>query len=141
MAMRYGDPLEALFSFQRALENQFSSDWLGNTTAGTGSYPPINLFRQGDDLVAVIELPGVKRDDLNIQAKNNTIRVAGRKAIDYPEEASAHRRERLWGDFDRTITVPMQIDPDGIRAEYNDGLLALFIPRAERDKPRTIEIG
>jgi hypothetical protein len=44
------------------------------------------------------------------------------------------------GVFDRTLVVPMQIDPDGIKAEYNDGLLALFIPRAEQDKPRTIAI-
>ena len=44
------------------------------------------------------------------------------------------------GVFDRTLVVPMQIDPDGIKAEYNNGLLAIFIPRAERDKPRTIEI-
>jgi HSP20 family protein len=53
---------------------------------------------------------------------------------------SLHRRERLSGVFDRTLVVPMQIDADGIKAEYNDGLLALFIPRAEQDKPRTIEI-
>jgi HSP20 family protein len=140
MVIRYADPFEALFSFQRALENRLSSDWLGNATGGTGSYPPINLFQQGDDLVAIIELPGVNREDLSIQAKNNTIRIAGQKRVDYPEQASAHRRERLWGEFDRTIAVPMQIDPDGIKAEYNDGLLALFIPRAERDKPRSIHI-
>jgi HSP20 family protein len=140
MVMRYVDPFEALFAFQRALDNRLTSDWLGNSTAGTGSYPPINVFQHGDDLIAVIELPGVNREDLNIQAKDNTIRVAGKKAVNYPEQASVHRRERLWGEFDRTITVPMQIDPDAIRAEYNDGLLALFIQRAERDKPRTIQI-
>jgi HSP20 family protein len=140
MALQYADPFEALFSFQRALENRLSSDWLANTTAGTGSYPPINVFQQGDDLVAIVELPGVNRDDLNIQAKDNTIRIAGRKSVDYPKDASAHRRERLWGVFDRTLSVPIQIDPDGIRAEYRDGVLALFVPRAERDKPRTIQI-
>jgi HSP20 family protein len=140
MVIRYADPFEALFSFQRALENRLSSDWLGNTTAGTGSYPPVNLFQKGDDLVAIIELPGLNRNDLNIQVKNNSIRIAGRKTVDYPEQASAHRRERLWGEFDRTIAIPMQIDPDGIEAEYNDGLLALVIPRAERDKPRTVQI-
>lgn len=140
MARQYADPFEALFSFQRALENRLSSDWLGNTTAGGGSYPPINVFQQGDDLVAIVELPGVKREELDIQAKDNTIRIAGRKSVEYPENVSAHRRERLWGVFDRTLSVPMQIDPDGIKAEYNDGVLALFIPRAERDKPRTIQI-
>jgi HSP20 family protein len=72
--------------------------------------------------------------------KNNTIRIAGRKDMEYPEGVSSHRRERLRGDFDRTIAVPMQIDAEGICAEYQDGLLALFIPRAERDKPRKVEI-
>jgi HSP20 family protein len=140
MITPYADPFETLFAFQRALENRFSSDWLGNTTAGTGSFPPINVFQQGDDLVAIVELPGVNREELTIQAKDNTIRIAGRKSVDYPEGASAHRRERLSGVFDRTLSVPMQIDPDGIKAEYSDGVLALFIPRAERDKPRSIQI-
>jgi HSP20 family protein len=51
-----------------------------------------------------------------------------------------HRRERLSGVFDRTLTVPMQINVDGIKAEYRDGVLVLFIPRAESDKPRPISI-
>ena len=140
MVMGYADPFETLFAFQRALEDRFSSDWFGKTTAGTGSYPPINLFQQGDDLVAIVELPGVIKEDLNIQAKENTIRIAGRKAVDYPENVSLHRRERLSGAFDRTLVLPMQVDSDRIKAEYNDGLLALFIPSAERDKPRNIQI-
>jgi HSP20 family protein len=140
MVMGYADPFETLFAFQRALENRLASDWLGTTSASMGTYPPVNVFQQGDDLVAIVELPGVNKEDLNIQAKENAIRIAGRKAIDYPENVSVHRRERLSGMFDRTLVVPMQIDPDGIKAEYNDGLLALFIPRAERDKPRTIEV-
>ena len=140
MIMGYADPFETLFAFQRALESRLASDWLGTTTASMGTYPPVNVFQQGDDLVAIVELPGVQKEDLNVQAKENTIRIAGRKAIDYPENVSLHRRERLSGVFDRTLVVPMQIDPDGIKAEYNDGLLALFIPRAERDKPRNIQI-
>jgi HSP20 family protein len=140
MVMRYADPFDTLFAFQQALENRQLSDWLGTSTAGMGSYPPINVFQQGDDLVAIIELPGVNKADLNIQAKEDTIRISGRKSIDYPENVSLHRRERLSGAFDRTLVVPMQIDPDAIKAEYNNGLLALFIPRSEQDKPRTIEI-
>jgi HSP20 family protein len=140
MILRYADPFETLFAFQQALENRLTSGWLEGSTAGVGSYPPINIFQQGDDLVAIIELPGVRKEDLNIQAKENTIRISGQKAIDYPDGASLHRRERVSGLFDRTLVVPMQINPDGIQAEYNDGLLALSIPRAEKDRPRTIEI-
>src|SRR5678815_603536 len=123
-------PLDALFQLQRALESQLDSEWLRNATAGSGAFPPINVFQQGDSLVAIIELAGVNKSDLEIQAKDNTIRISGKKAISFPEKVSLHRRERLSGTFDRTLTVPMQIDAGAIKAEYRDGVLALFIPRA-----------
>jgi HSP20 family protein len=140
MMPSFSDPFEALFALQRALDSRLASDWMADTTAGTGSYPPINIFQQGDDFVAVIELSGVDKNDLQIEAKQNTIRISGKKTIAYDQGGSVHRRERVWGTFDRTLSVPVQIDADGIRAEYRDGVLALFIPRAERDKPRTIKI-
>ena len=52
-----------------------------------------------------------------------------------------HRRERLAGRFDRALTLPVEIDPEGVKAEYRDGVLALFLPRAESEKPRAIKIG
>jgi HSP20 family protein len=139
MNRRY-DPFDALFDFQRALESRLESDWLRGATAGTGAFPPINVFQQGDNLVAILELPGVNKNELEIQAKDNTIRISGKKAIAYEGGVSLHRRERHSGMFDRTLTVPIQIDADRIKAEYRDGVLALFIPRAEGDKPRTISI-
>jgi HSP20 family protein len=133
-------PIDALFDLQRALDSRLDSGWLSDTTSGTGAFPPINVFQQGDDLVAILEVPGVGKQDLDIQVKGNALRISGKKAIAYPESASLHRRERLSGSFDRTLTVPMQINADGIKAEYCDGVLALFIPRAESDKPRSIKI-
>ena len=132
--------LDALFDFQRALETRRESNWLRGATAGTGGFPPINVFQQGDNLVAIIELAGVRKGDLDIQAKDNTIRISGKKEVGYQKGASVHRRERHSGVFDRTLTVPIQIDAGQIKAEYRDGVLALFIPRAESDKPRTISI-
>jgi HSP20 family protein len=133
-------PLDALFEFQRALEARLDSDWLRGSTTGTGAFPPINVFQQEDSLVAIVELPGVNKSDLEIQAKDNAIRISGKKVIAYQNGASLHRRERLSGTFDRTLTVPRQIDANSIKAEYRDGVLALFIPRAESDKPRSIAI-
>jgi HSP20 family protein len=133
-------PLDALFDLQRALDARLDSDWLRGATGGTGAYPPINVFQQGDNLVAILEVPGVSKEDLDIQAKDNAIRISGKKSFAYPEGVSVHRRERLSGTFDRTLTVPMQIYAEGIKAEYRDGVLALFIPRAEADKPRTVRI-
>jgi len=136
----FRDPFEDLFAIQRALDAYRTSDWLGGRTAGTGSFPPINVFQQGHDFVAIVELPGIDKKDLDIQAKENTIRISGKKAITHPEGASMHRRERVSGVFDRTLSVPIQINPGGIKAEYSNGILALFIPRAESEKPKTIKI-
>ena len=113
---------------------------MGSSTTGMGSFPPINIFQQGDDFVAIVELPGVDKNDLGIDVKENTIRISGKKTINYDEGASVHRRERVPGVFDRTLSVPILIDPDAVKAEYRDEVLALFIPRAESDKPRTIKI-
>ena len=100
----------------------------------------MNVFQQGDDILVIIELLGIDKNNLQIQAKENTIRISGKKAVDYPEGVSVHRRERISGEFDRTLSIPVQLDPDRIKAEYRDGILALFLPRAESDKPRTITI-
>lgn len=140
MIMGFADPFDALLNLQRSLEANLSSDWLQDLTTSRGPFPPINVFRQGDDILAIIELPGISRSDLQIEAKENVIRIFGKKAVDYPEEASLHRRERVSGEFDRTLSLPVQIEPDGIKAEYRDGILALFLPRAEGDKPRSIKI-
>jgi len=105
-----------------------------------GAYPPINVFQEGHDFVAIIEMPGMSRDDLELKAKGYTIRISGKKSIACGDKMSIHRRERVAGNFDRTITVPVPIDPDAIKAELSDGILILHIPRAESDKPRTITI-
>jgi HSP20 family protein len=133
-------PLDALFELQRSLDSRHDSEWLRGATAGSGAFPPVNVFQQDDNLVAIIELAGVNKNDLEVQAKDNMIRVSGKKEVGYPQKASLHRRERLSGTFDRTLTVPMQIDAGAIKAEYRDGVLALFIPRAESDKPRLVTI-
>jgi len=140
MVTGLNDPFSTILALQRALESRLDSDWMGSATAGVGAYPPINVFQKGDDFVAVVELPGVNKSDLQIEAKEGTIRISGKKLAEYDEKASVHRRERVFGVFDRTFSLPVQIDADGIRAEYCDGILALFIPRAASEKPRVIAI-
>jgi HSP20 family protein len=140
MSNGYRNPFEAMQALQRALESRFESSWMGGGTSGFGAYPPINIFQQSDDFVAVIELAGIDKKNLNLEAKENTIRISGEKTISYDENASLHRRERVAGVFDRTMSLPVQINPDAIRAEYRDGVLAVFIPRAESEKPRSIKI-
>ncbi|MGD1038968.1 MAG: Hsp20/alpha crystallin family protein [Roseiarcus sp.] len=140
MTPSFSDPFAAMLALQRALDSRLESDWMEGGTAGVGGSPPINIFQQGDDFVAIIELPGIDKNDLQIEAKETAIRISGKKTANYDKNASMHRRERLFGAFDRTISLPLQIDADAIRAEYREGVLVLFIPRAASEKPRTIRI-
>jgi HSP20 family protein len=134
------NPFDALSSFQQALDAFRASGWLEAGPSGGGAYPPLNVFRKGDDFVVIAEVPGVTKSDLEVQVKGSTIRLSGAKSVSYSEKAAVHRRERLGGEFDRAVTLPVEIDPDGVKAEYRDGILALFLPRAEHDKPKSIKV-
>lgn len=116
------------------------SDWFGTRTSGSGVFPLINVFSDGDDFVVVAELPGVKKEDLDIQVRGDTLRIHGKKSIAYDEKASVHRRERSAGEFDRTLSLPDGVDAAKVSAEYRDGVLTLRLPRAESAKPRTVTI-
>jgi HSP20 family protein len=136
----FPDPFNTLLGLQDALQAFRTSGWLQSGPSGGGSYPPVNIFRKGDDLVLVAEVPGINKSDLELQVKGRTIRLAGTKTVKYPEKASLHRRERATGRFDRSVTLPVEVDPNGVKAECYDGILALFLPRAEQDKARSISI-
>src|ERR1700748_2521195 len=136
----FPDPFGKLPGLQSALDAFRRSDWLQSGPSGGGSYPPLNIFRKGHDLVLIAEVPGISKSDLDVQVKGRTIRLAGTKVVKYGENASLHRRERLAGRFDRSVTLPVEVDADGVKAESRDGILALFLPRAERDKARSISI-
>ncbi len=140
MLVRMSDPLGAVLSLQRALADTYRSNWLGASTASPGAFPPVNVFRRGDNLVVVAELAGVDRASLDVQIKERQLRITGKKHPRSDEKVSVHRRERALGEFDRTLSIPLEIDADGVKAEYRDGTLAIFLPRAEKDKPRSIAI-
>lgn len=140
MARLIPDPFESLFNLQRTLDASRASDWLARGPSGGGAYPPLNIFGKGDDLVVITELPGIRREDVDVQVHGDRLRISGKKVVQYDEGASLHRRERMEGRFDRSITIPIEVDADRVKAEYRDGILALMLPRAERDKPKSISI-
>lgn len=136
----FPSPFDALLGLQQALDSFRSSNWLDAGPSGGGSYPPINVFRRGEDFAILAELPGIKKSELEVQVKGRTVRLAGTKAASAPKGAALHRRERLSGRFDRALTLPVEIDADGVQAEYRDGILALLLPRAAHDKPKAIQV-
>ncbi len=140
MVYRIIDPFNALRDLQQALGSTHLNDWFARSTTSTGSFPAINVFSKGDDCVIIAELPGINKSDIDVNVKGNQITISGKKDISYDDNVSVHRRERDSGNFNRSLTIPIEVDADGVKAEYQDGVLAVFLPRAEADKPRSVTI-
>ncbi len=141
MLFSAANPVEGLFNLQQALENMGKGmTWFTDGTSSRSGFPPINIFQDGDDYVVIAEIPGIKKDDVNVEVYRNRVRLFGEKRIHYGDDVSVHRSERQVGKFDRTFTTPFEIDADKVKADYQNGILALSLPRAQADKPRSVHI-
>ena len=132
--------LDALLDLQRSMERARSGGWARTRTTGRGAFPLVNVFEEGDGVVLVAEVPGVGKGDVEVQVMRDQIRVRGNKRIDYGSGVSLHRRERAQGSFDRTFTVPFQIDVEKVEAEHRNGVLAVRLPPVEANVARTITV-
>jgi HSP20 family protein len=108
---------------------------------GSGVFPPMNVTQDGDSFYVRAEVPGIKASELSISAVKNRLTIAGKREIpNEHERASYHRKERPEGSFNRTLTLPTELDVERIDARYVDGILTLKLPKAEAAKPRLISV-
>lgn len=86
------------------------------------------------------EVPGLDRDSLTVEVQDNRLRLAGERTADTGEGVSVHRRERATGEFDRTVTLPVEIDRDSAEATYEHGILRVELSPRPESQPRKLEI-
>lgn len=127
-------------AIQKAVEQARDTNFFEAGTTGRGVYPFINLFEKKGDLLLATELPGIKKEQLTLEIRKDVLRLAGARKIEYGEDCSCHRLERKGLNFDRSIKLPFRIEGGKIQAEFKNGLLMVFLPRAESDKPKQIVI-
>jgi HSP20 family protein len=121
------------------LDNPGGADGYGDI--GSGVFPPMNVTQDADNFYVRAEVPGIKASELSLSAVKNRLSIAGRREIpNEHERASYHRKERPEGSFNRTLTLPTDIDVESIDARYADGILTLKLPKAEAAKPRLINV-
>lgn len=101
--------------------------------------PPLDLEETEDAYVAELDLPGVRRDDVQVEVAGNQVRVHG-EVKERQRSGVLRRQTRRLGVFDYTFTVPGEVDPDRIEASLADGVLSIRAPKVEAAKPRRIEI-
>jgi HSP20 family protein len=111
----------------------------GDVTPGV--FPPMNVTQDDDNYYVRAELPGIEPKELAISAVRNRVSLAGKREIRHEhDQASYHRKERAEGSFNRTVTLPMEVDAERVDARYADGILTLTLPKAEAAKPRQIAV-
>lgn len=107
----------------------------------TPGYPAINVWTNEDGAVVTAELPGVAPGEIDISVVGDTLTLSGRReAEDGGDGGTYHRRERRHGRFSRAVKVPFPVEPDGVEAEFENGVLSIRLPRLEADKPRKISV-
>lgn len=102
--------------------------------------PACDIFENQDELVLVVDLPGVPSDAVSIDIDKDVLTIVGRRQVALPEGARVLAGHGFGWDFRRQFTVGSQIDQDKVRAELKDGVLEVHLPRHERTKPRRIAI-
>lgn len=139
---RVSNVFEELDRMRRQLDRVFDTD--GGTPRGllgSGVFPQINLTEDAERFYLRAELPGVKSDELQMQATGKNLSISGERKIESENEGVRyHRREREAGKFSRIIAMPIDIEPDRIEAKMEDGILTIRVPKAEAVKPRQITI-
>ena len=103
--------------------------------------PAVDIYENQDELLLVVDLPGVPTDMLQLDIEKDTLTIIGRRPQVLPEGARVLGGQGFGWDFKRQFTVPTEIDQERINAELKDGVLEVRLPRHERTKPRRIQIG
>lgn len=112
----------------------------GDGSSRTPSWMPMDLFRAGDDYVVNVDLPGVDPGSIDLDVDGNTLTIGAERTIGSPDGARWLAQERPAGRYTRQLSLGSDLDLDRIAATYENGVLSLTIPVAERAKPRKIAV-
>jgi len=113
----------------------------GSQLFSGGWAPALDVFEDKDNLTVKAELPGMKREDIELSLHDGTLTISGeRKSETKHEHAEVYRAERFVGKFQRTLTLPAPVKSDAVKANYKDGILTVALPKAEEAKPKQIDV-
>jgi HSP20 family protein len=136
------DPFQEMLNLRRTVDRLFDNasqdhDWAQSTPWGLA----VDVVENKDDFIVKASAPGINPDDLDISYVEDTLTIKGEiKSENEVKENQYHLRERRFGTFSRSITLPTKIKGDAIEASYQNGVITLRLPKAEEVKPKRIAI-
>ena len=137
-------PVEQLSTLREEINRLFDSPF-GELTRRmdlfNGLTPALDLYEDTDNLIVKAELPGMKREEIDISVHDGTLTISGeRKYEEKNRDAEPYRSERFLGRFHRTLALPKPVQSDKATANYKDGILTVILPKTEEAKPKQIQV-
>jgi HSP20 family protein len=133
-----------LSSLHDELDRLFEAPWAELTRTSqllSGWTPALDIHEDKDSFIVQAELPGMKREDIEVSLHDGALSISGeRKAEKQYEAAEVYRTERFLGKFQRTISLPVPVAADKVKAQYQDGVLTVTLPKTEAAKPKQIDV-
>ena len=107
----------------------------------SGWTPAVDLYEDKDNVYVKAELPGMKKEEIEVTLHDGTLSISGeRKVENKVKNSEVYRAERFFGRFQRTVTLPVPVAVDKVKAQYKDGVLTITLPKAEEAKPKHIDV-
>jgi HSP20 family protein len=147
MALVRWEPVRELTSLQNEMNRLFTTFFDTPTTTGNGEsatrrwIPAMDLVETEDHFVLKADLPGLSEGDVSLEVEDNVLTVSGERKAEHEDKREGYVRvERAYGAFRRSLTLPEGIDPEGVSASFDNGVLEVRIPKPEERKPRRVAI-
>jgi HSP20 family protein len=146
MAIVRLDPFRELATMQDRINRIFGDVYSRRTdddVLSRGDWlPPVDIYQNGNhEIVIKAEMPGLKREDIDLRVENNTLTLRGERTRESEvKDEQYHRVERAYGVFTRSFSLPSTVDSGQVTADYKDGVLTIVLPTREEAKPRQVQV-
>jgi HSP20 family protein len=136
------EPMREMMTLREAMNRLFDDSFTRPLSPGSESIvPAIDLYQTADEVVVNAAMPGLKADDVQISITADVLTLRGEfKQDDDKKEATYHIREHRYGSFERSIMLPTDVQTEKAKADFENGVLTITLPKAETVKPKTISV-
>ncbi|WMW24585.1 Hsp20/alpha crystallin family protein [Methanolobus sediminis] len=136
------NPMEEIVQMQDMLNNMFKERSFGDRWSEPGILAPlVDVKDEGSELLVTTDLPGVEKDDVDLDVSDNMLTISAKRSSDKEEKDEGYlRRERTYSSFSRTVTLPNTVSAEGAKAKLENGVLTVTLPKLQIEENKKIPI-
>ena len=137
------EPVREMMTLREAMDRLFDDAFTRplSLSGNTWSIPAVDMYQTDNEVVVKAALPGIKADEVQLNVTGEVLTIKGEtKQENETKEKAYHIREQRWGTFERSLVLPTEVVADKAKADFENGILTITLPKAEEVKPKTINI-